>query len=168
MLLIVLSCIDFNFTFVYNMFYEVYVMKKLLSIILLFCCCMLFVGCTAKENAKTTTATNGNDTSSVTENVGMQQPELPQKHTISLTMNNYSTYIETSIVAYLSSTPQKVEFTANGCLSYAYYENVVFEIEHDGQKMYVTCNAAGNGKGSYGGRTIGTITAISGTVIYWI
>ena len=71
MLLIVLSCIDFNFTFVYNMFYEVYVMKKLLSIILLFCCCMLFVGCTAKENAETTTATNGNDTSSVTENVGM-------------------------------------------------------------------------------------------------
>ena len=49
---------------------------------------MLFVGCTAKENAETTTATNGNDTSSVTENVGMQQPELPQKHTISLTMNN--------------------------------------------------------------------------------
>jgi len=45
---------------------------------------MLFVGCTAKENAETTTATNGNDTSSVTENVGMQQPELPQKHTISL------------------------------------------------------------------------------------
>ena len=129
---------------------------------------MLFVGCTAKENAETTTATNGNDTSSVTENVGMQQPELPQKHTISLTMNNYSTYIETSIVAYRSSTPQKVEFTANGCLSYAYYENVVFEIEHDGQKMYVTCNAAGNGKGSYGGTTIGTITAISGTVIYWM
>ena len=33
MLLIVLSCIDFNFTFVYNIFYEVYVMKKLLSVI---------------------------------------------------------------------------------------------------------------------------------------
>ncbi|MDE6028751.1 MAG: hypothetical protein K2F90_00330, partial [Clostridiales bacterium] len=119
-------------------------MKKLLSILLIIaCCCTLFVGCTAKENAETTTANNGNGTSSVTDNTATQQPQLPQKHTISLTMSNYSTYIETSIVAYLSLTPQKVEFSANGCLSYAYYENVVFEIEHDGQKMYVTCNAAG-------------------------
>lgn len=87
-------------------------MKKLLSItLLIFCCCMLFVGCTAKENAETITK------------------PIPQKHIVSLTMNNYSTYIETSFVAYLSSTPQKVVFTTNGCLSYAYYENVVFEID---------------------------------------
>lgn len=126
-------------------------MKKFLSITLLIvCCCILFVGCTAKENAGTTT-----------------QP-MPQKHIVSLTMNNYSTYIETSFVAYLSSTPQKVVFTANGCLSYAYYENVVFEIEHDGEKMLVACNAAGNGNCSYGGRNLGTITAISGTIIYWM
>lgn len=144
-------------------------MKKLLSIILIIaCCCTLFIGCTAKENAETTTTTNGNNTSSLTESTGTQQTTLPQKHTISLTMSNYSTYIETSNVAHLSLTPQKVEFTAKGCLSYAYYENVVFEVEHDGQKMYVDCNAAGNGNGSYGGRTLGTVTSISGTVIYWM
>lgn len=129
-------------------------MKKLSSItLLIICCCMLFVGCTAKENTETESTTT--------------QP-MPQKHIVSLTMNNYSTYVETSFVAYLSSTPQKVVFTANGCLSYAYYENVVFEIEHDGEKMLVACNAAGNGNGSYGGRNLGTITAISGTIIYWM
>lgn len=142
-------------------------MKKLLSIILLItCCCILFVGCTTKENA--TTTNNGADASSSTENTITQQIPLPQKHIIALTLNNYSTYIETSFVAYLSSTPQKVVFTANGCLTYAYYENVVFEIEHDGVKMLVACNAAGNGSDSYGGRNLGTITAISGTVIYWM
>lgn len=142
-------------------------MKKLLSIILLFvCCCILFVGCTAK-NAETTTI-NGTDVSSSTETTITEQISLPQKHTISLTLNNYSTYIETSHVAHLSSTPQKVVFTANGCLSYAYYENVVFEIKHGGEKLLVACNAAGNGNCSYGGRNLGTITAISGTVIYWM
>lgn len=142
-------------------------MKKFLSITLLIvCCCILFVGCTAKENAGTTTTTNGSDSSSLTESTTTQP--MPQKHIVSLTMNNYSTYIETSFVAYLSSTPQKVVFTANGCLSYAYYENVVFEIEHDGEKTLVACNAAGNGNGSYGGRNLGTITAISGTIIYWM
>lgn len=83
-------------------------------------------------------------------------------------MNNYSTYIETNLVAHLSSVPIKVVFTANGCLSYAYYENVVFEIEHDGEIMLVACNAAGNGNGSYGGRNLGIITAVSGNVIYWM
>ena len=140
-------------------------MKKLLSIIsLITCCCILFVGCVNKENASTTTS--GTDASSSTESTITQQ--IPQKHIVPLTMNNYSTYIETSLVAYLSSTPQKVVFTANGCLSYAYYENVVFEIEHDGEKMLVECNAAGNGNASYGGRNLGTITSISGTVIYWM
>lgn len=143
------------------------IMKKLLSIILLItCCCVLFVGCTAKENAETTT--NGTDAASSSESTITQPIQLPQKHTVSLTMNNYSTYIETSLIAYPGLTPQKVEFTAKGCLSYAYYENVVFEIEHDGQKMLVACNAAGNGNGSYGGRNLGTITAVSGTVIYWM
>lgn len=142
-------------------------MKKLLSIILLItCCCVLFVGCTAKENAETTT--NGTDAASSSESTITQPIQLPQKHTVSLTMNNYSTYIETSLIAYPGLTPQKVEFTAKGSLSYAYYENVVFEIEHDGQKMLVACNAAGNGNGSYGGRNLGTITAVSGTVIYWM
>ena len=46
MLLIVLSCIDFNFTFVYNMFYEVYVMKKTikhnLTILLLYVICWVY------------------------------------------------------------------------------------------------------------------------------
>lgn len=143
------------------------IMRKLLSIILLItCCCVLFVGCTAKENAETTT--NGTDAASSSESTITQPIQLPQKHTVSLTMNNYSTYIETSLIAYPGLTPQKVEFTAKGCLSYAYYENVVFEIEHDGQKMLVACNAAGNGNGSYGGRNLGTITAVSGTVIYWM
>ncbi len=143
-------------------------MKKLLSITLLIvCCCMLFVGCTAKENAETTT-NNSNDTSSLTGSTETQQTQSPQKHTISLTMSNYSTYIETSLIAYPGLTPQEVEFTAKGCLSYAYYENVIFEIEHDGQKMLVACNAAGNGNGNYGGRNLGTITAVSGTVIYWM
>ncbi len=143
-------------------------MKKLLSTILLITfCCILFVGCTAKENTETTT-TNGTDSSSSTESTITQQTQSPQKHTISLTMSNYSTYIETSLIAYPGLTPQKVEFTAKGCLSYAYYENVIFEIEHDGQKMLVACNAAGNGNGSYGGRNLGTITAVSGTVIYWM
>ena len=142
-------------------------MKKLLSIILLItCCCVLFVGCTAKENAETTT--NGTDAASSSESTITQPIQLPQKHTVSLTMNNYSTYIETSLIAYPGLIPQKVEFTAKGCLSYAYYENVIFEIEHDGQKMLVACNAAGNGNGSYGGRNLGTITAVSGTVIYWM
>lgn len=142
-------------------------MKKLLSVtLLIFCCCMLFVGCTAKENAEKTTTTNGSDTSSPTESTTSQQ--MPQKHIVSLTMNNYSIYIETSLVVHLTPTPQKVVFTANGCLSYAYYENVVFEVEHDGEKMLVACNAAGNGNGSYGGRNLGTITAVSGTIIYWM
>lgn len=141
-------------------------MKKLLSIILIVtCCCILFVGCTAKEEAETTSNTNGNGGSTVTEST---IPPLPQKHTIPLTINNYSTYIETSLVAHLSSTPQKVVFTANGCLSYAYYDNVIFEIEHDGEKMLVVCNAAGNANSSYAGRNLGTITAVSGTVIYWM
>lgn len=139
-------------------------MKKLFSIIMLItCCCILFVGCAAKENTKTTT-TNGNGAESTIS----QQVSMPQKHTISLTMNNYSTYIETSLVAHISETPQRVVFTANGCLSYAYYENVIFEIEHNGEKMLVVCNAAGNGSGSYGGRILGTITGISGTVIFWM
>lgn len=138
-------------------------MKKLLSIIILIiCCCILFIGCTTKEKAETINNANENGSAILTEIT------LPQKHTIPLTMNNYSTYIETNLVAYLSATPQKVVFTANGCLSYAYYENVVFEIEHDGEKMLVACNAAGNGNGSYGGRNLGTITAISGNVIYWM
>lgn len=142
-------------------------MKKLLSITLLIvCCCMLFVGCTAKENTETTTNKSNDNTSTVSTET--QQTQSPQKHTISLTMSNYSTYIETSLIAYPGLTPQKVEFTAKGCLSYAYYENVIFEIEHDGQKMLVACNAAGNGNGSYGGRNLGTITAVSGTVIYWM
>lgn len=137
-------------------------MKKLLSIIMLIiCCCILFVGCTPKENAGTT---NTNEDGGSTET----EITLPQKHTIPLTMDNYSIYIETNLVAYLSATPQKVVFTANGCLSYAYYENVVFEIEHDGEKMLIVCNAAGNGNGSYGGRNLGTITAVSGNVIYWM
>ena len=141
-------------------------MKKLLSIILIVtCCCILFVGCTAKEEAETTNNTNGNGGSTVTEST---IPPLPQKHTIPLTISNYSTYIETSLVAHLSSTPQKVVFTANGCLSYAYYDNVIFEIEHDGEKMLVGCNAAGNANSSYAGRNLGTITAVSGTVIYWM
>ena len=141
-------------------------MKKLLNMILIVtCCCILFVGCTAKENAEIYNNTNENGASTVTEST---IPPLPQKHTVSLTVNNYSTYIETSLVAHISSTPQKVVFTANGCLSYAYYENVVFEIEHDGEKMLVVCNAAGNGSNSYGGRNLGTITAVSGTVIYWM
>lgn len=142
-------------------------MKKLLSIILLItCCCILFVGCTAKENAETTT--NGTDASS-SESTITQQTQLPQKHTVSLTMNNYFTYIETSFdVRNTAVGTLQTIFTSNGCLSYAYYENVVFEIEHDGEKMFVACNAAGNGNGSYGGRNLGTITAISGTIIYWM
>lgn len=151
----------------YNISYEVYVIKKLLSTILLItCCCILFVGCTAKENTETTT--NGIDSSSSTESAITQQTQSPQKHTISLMLSNYSTYIETSLIAHLASTPQRVAFTAKGCLSYAYYENVIFEIEHDGQKMLVVCNVAGNGNGSYCGRNLGTITAVSGTVIYWM
>ena len=144
-------------------------MKKLLSITLLIvCCCMLFVGCTAKENAETTT-NNSNDTSLSSESTITQPTQLPQKHTVSLTMSNYSTYIETSFIVSNTATGAfQTVFTANGCLSYAYYENVVFEIEHDGQKMLVACNAAGNGNGSYGGRNLGTITAVSGTVIYWM
>lgn len=145
-------------------------MKKLLSIILLIVsCCIFFVGCTNKENTETTTTTNGSGASSLTESTTTQQTQLPQKHTVSLTMNNYSTYIETSFVVSNTATGAlKTVFTASGCLSYAYYENVVFEIEHDGEKMLVACNATGNGSGSYGGRNLGTITAISGTVIYWM
>ena len=137
-------------------------MKKLLSIIMLIICsCALFAGCVTKENTETTNNTNENG-STVTEII------LPQKHTILLTINNYSTYIETSFAVGRASMSEKVTFTANGCLSYAYYENVVFEIEHDGEKILVACNAAGNGNGSYSGRNIGTITAISGNVIYWM
>ena len=92
-----------------------------------------------------------------------------EKHIVQLNTNNFETYL----------TVQKETGTYNyryifsGCLSFAYYDNVVINIEHtpsssgSSQKatLLVQLDAGGNGITNY--LYSPQIVSVAGTVSYW-
>ena len=97
--------------------------------------------------------------------------ELPSKHIISLNLENYLLYFDINYNV-SAATSVKTSCTIKGCLSYAYYDNVVFTIQYktsaNSSQLKIMCNAAGNGNGSFSGRDNSSIISVSGTVTYWI
>ena len=109
-----------------------------------------------------------------------------EKHNISLTVDNYLVFLNVT----KSGSYGQYSYTFEGCLSYAFYENVTITLRYSNssgnpivvgyfdpnvlkeKENYATdtlkLNAAGcgyyNGSGKYGA----TITDVSGKVIYWM
>ena len=119
---------------------------------------LLFVGCSTSIYP-----TNDSDNSTI--------PTM-EKHTISITMDNYDKYIEVST----STGYGQTSYYFVGCLSYAYYD-VTFTLSYKTssnsdiagtETELVTCNAAGNGTFAGGGKYGAKIISVTGTVIYWI
>lgn len=119
--------------------------------------CLSFVGCTSNNPT----------------NVSESQNHLTiEKHTISITIENYKKYIEVSS----SSSYGQSSYHFIGCLSYAYYD-VSFTLSYKTSSNndiasikteIVNCNAAGNGIFAGGGKYGAEIISATGTVIYWI
>ena len=122
-------------------------MKKFFIPLLLSICLLCMTGCTSSK---------------VT---------LMEKHTVSITLENYSKYIEVST----SSVSEQTSYYFTGCLSYAFYD-ISFTLSYSSSRYaltsteteIVTCNAAGNGTFLGGGKYGAEIVSATGTVIYWI
>lgn len=122
-------------------------MKKFFIPLLLSICLLCMTGCTSSK---------------VT---------LMEKHTVSITLENYSKYIEVST----SSVSGQTSYYFTGCLSYAFYD-ISFTLSYSSsgyaltstETEIVTCNAAGNGTFFGGGKYGAEIVSATGTVIYWI
>lgn len=101
-------------------------------------------------------------------------PEM-SRHEVTLNLKNYLTYLNITESSYNSDTIPR--FTFSGCLSYAFYDNVVITISYQGYSSYgtppietttVTLNANGQGTVYLHNVSSASITGISGNVIYWI
>ena len=141
-------------------------MKKFLTCLFISIFCAFFIaGCSSPLSG---TEDNSNIQSNEKEE---SKIELPSKHIISLNSENYLFYFD---ISYNTTAGDYVKTfcTIKGCLSYAYYNNVVFTIQYNGtvnpSQLKIVCNAAGNGNGSFSGRDNYSIVSVSGTVTYWI
>lgn len=96
------------------------------------------------------------------------------RHEVTLNLENYSTYLNITESSYNSDTIPR--FTFSGCLSYAFYDNVVVTISYQGyssgtppiETTTVTLNANGQGAVYLHSVSSASISSISGSVIYWI
>ncbi len=138
------------------------IMKKYISrIVLLFvfiALCFSISGCGNRNNSNSDNTSENSTLSAI------------EKHTVSITMDNYKRFIEVSS----SISHGQTSYTFKGCLSYALYD-VVFTLSYSTSSIATdlsteifSCNAAGNGFFAGGGKYGAKIEAVSGTVIYWI
>lgn len=97
--------------------------------------------------------------------------ELPSKHVISLTLENYLLYFDISTIV-TAAASVKTSYTIKSCLSYAYYDNVIFTFQYTGaanpSQLKIVYNTAGNGWDSFSERENSSIISVTGTVTYWI
>ena len=134
-------------------------MKKFFIPLLLSICLLCMTGCASNNGQIQNTDTPSNGVS------------VMEKHTVSITLENYSKYIEVST----SSAYGQTSYYFTGCLSYAFYD-ISFTLSYSSSSYdltsteteIVTCNAAGNGTFLGGGKYGAEIVSATGTVIYWI
>ena len=97
------------------------------------------------------------------------------RYEVSLNLNNYLTYLNVTESQYNVDTIPR--FTFSGCLSYAFYDNVIVTINYQGYSTYgtpptqtttVTLNANGQGSVYLNSVSSASISSISGSVVYWI
>lgn len=97
------------------------------------------------------------------------------RHEVSLNLNNYLTYLNVTESQYNGDTIPR--FTFSGCLSYAFYDNVIVTINYQGYSSYgtpptqtttVTLNANGQGSVYLNSVSSASISSISGSIVYWI
>lgn len=98
--------------------------------------------------------------------------ESMQKHEVSLSLENYETYIEIRSIF----TDSSGIYYFDGTLDYAYYDNCVVTYSYKPYSGDATTKQSKLSAGGYGsyfssvGRytSSATITGVSGTVIYWL
>lgn len=162
-------------------------MKKTIAILLSLCLLSTLISCSSQKPIESTTTATEEiaqdvvsqtttlqytvETSSSNENQVVEQPgPKMEKHEIELSLDNYLMYfnVTESILNY--SSP----YTFAGCLSYAYYDNVIVTIEYTNdssgskQTKKILLNAAGNGTAPETRCETAKIVGISGTVIFWM
>ncbi len=95
--------------------------------------------------------------------------ELPSKHVISLTLENYLLYFDISTIV-TAAASVKTSSTIKSCLSYAYYDNVIFTFQYTGaanpSQLKIVYNTARNGRDSFSGRANSSIISVTETVTY--
>ena len=134
------------------------IMKRMLFLLPFLALCLN--ACTSEEK-------------NTTDNTPAPTKQVMEKHEISLNLTNFLTYFDiTSTTSYNQTT-----YVFSGCLSYAYYDNVVItikyhlsneDIESNSKIEEVVLNAAGNGHFDGGGKYLGKINAVKGKVTYWM
>lgn len=71
--------------------------------------------------------------------------ELPSKHVISLTLENYLLYFDISTIV-TAAASIKTSYTIKSFLSYAYYDNMIFTFQYTGaanpSQLKIVCNTA--------------------------
>lgn len=142
-------------------------MKKVIILLLLATCLFCMLGCTSSYGENQSNASSS-------------ESSLPEKHVVSITMDNYKKYItiETNVVAGTSSSSSYHYF--RGALAYAFYDNVIISYNYHSDSISsnttteetLFLNAGGCGtittsSSRYGGTSY-EITDVSGTIIYWI
>ena len=136
-------------------------MKKMLFLLPFLALCL--GGCT---NISSNNNEGGNNTPAPT-------TQAMEKHEVSLSTSNYQTYFDISS----STSYNQTTYDFAGCLSYAFYEDVVITIkyynstdtsESNSKTEDVKLNAGGNGHFAGGGKYLGTVNAVKGKVIYWM
>lgn len=134
-------------------------MKKMLFLLPFLALCL--GGCTNNGNSG-----GGSNTPAPT-------TQTMEKHEVSLNTSNYQTYFDISS----STSYNQTTYDFAGCLSYAFYEDVVITIkyynntdtsESNSKTEDVKLNAGGNGHFAGGGKYFGKVNAVKGKVIYWI
>ena len=154
-------------------------MKTVIAVI--FSLCLLFVfSCCDMQNQSSKTSNNDIENNGITQNILPQkidelsaatnqengtQETKKVRYEINITLDNYLTFFDITV----ATTNYSIPFVFSGCLSYAFYDNVIVSFKYNNEIKTILLNAAGNGQAPrLGASESATLYNISGKVIFWI